>query len=104
MIRTIKDNLLLLITLARNLGFHTQTMDGQVEKVYVAIGNDLEDGLGTLEWTLRKWPPYSLHIVIIYSDINNMGNNHHVLTPCKLFPHASNLLFMLLYWILYENI
>lgn len=71
-------------------------MEGQVEKVYVAIGNDLEDGLGTLEWILRKWPPYSLHIVIIYSDNNNMGKDHHVITPCKLFSHASNIFHVVL--------
>lgn len=73
-----------------------------MEKVYVAIGNDLEDGLGTLEWILGKWPPYLLHIVIIYSDNHNMGKDHHVLTPCKLFSHALNMFFMLFYWILYR--
>ncbi|XP_074378423.1 putative U-box domain-containing protein 50 [Apium graveolens] len=63
-------------------------MEDQVEKVYVAIGNDLEDGLGTLEWLLRKWPPYSLHIVIIYSDHSNMGKDHHVLTPFGKLPKS----------------
>lgn len=45
-------------------------MDAQVEKVYVAIGNDLQDGLKTLEWTLSKWSSHPISIVILHVTYN----------------------------------
>ncbi|KAI3794351.1 hypothetical protein L1987_36981 [Smallanthus sonchifolius] len=41
-----------------------------MEKVYVAIGNDVQEGLATLEWTLRKWSSSQISIVILHADIN----------------------------------
>ncbi|KAJ0464201.1 putative U box domain, Zinc finger, RING/FYVE/PHD-type [Helianthus annuus] len=41
-----------------------------MEKVYVAIGNDVQEGLATLEWTLRKWSSVNISIVILHADIN----------------------------------
>ncbi|XP_071735383.1 putative U-box domain-containing protein 50 isoform X2 [Rutidosis leptorrhynchoides] len=40
------------------------------EKVYVAIGNDVQEGLATLEWTLRKWSSTQISIVILHAYIN----------------------------------
>ncbi|KAL7612437.1 hypothetical protein Lser_V15G06943 [Lactuca serriola] len=41
-----------------------------MEKVYVAIGNDVQEGFATLEWTLRKWSSSQISIVILHADIN----------------------------------
>nr|GEU74303.1 putative U-box domain-containing protein 50 [Tanacetum cinerariifolium] len=41
-----------------------------MEKVYVAVGNDLQEGFATLEWTLRKWSSSQISIVILHADIN----------------------------------
>lgn len=41
-------------------------MDTDVEKVYVAVGNDLQDGLKTLAWTLAKFESQPFSIVILY--------------------------------------
>lgn len=51
-----------------------------MEKVYVAVGNDVQEGLATLEWTLRKWSSAQLSIVIIHADVNK----DYVYTYCKL--------------------
>ncbi|KVI08652.1 Protein kinase-like domain-containing protein [Cynara cardunculus var. scolymus] len=45
-------------------------MERAAEKVYVAIGNDVQEGLATLEWTLRKWSSSQFSIVILHADIN----------------------------------
>lgn len=45
-------------------------MEREAEKVYVAIGNDVQEGLATLEWTLRKWSSSQISIVILHADIN----------------------------------
>ncbi|GAB4848800.1 hypothetical protein Ancab_003593 [Ancistrocladus abbreviatus] len=45
------------------------SMDMQVhEKVYVAVGNDMHDGILTLEWTLKKWASHPISIVILHAD------------------------------------
>nr|XP_043633861.1 putative U-box domain-containing protein 50 [Erigeron canadensis] len=41
-----------------------------MEKIYVAVGNDVQEGLATLEWTLRKWSSHQISIVILHADIN----------------------------------
>ncbi|KAJ4964210.1 hypothetical protein NE237_024149 [Protea cynaroides] len=43
-------------------------MDNQVEKVYVVVGNDLQEGLGTLDWALRKWSGQTIRFVIVHVD------------------------------------
>ncbi|XP_042990038.1 putative U-box domain-containing protein 50 [Carya illinoinensis] len=45
-------------------------MDAQAEKIYVAIGNDLQDGFKTLEWTLGKWNSRPISIVILHVAYN----------------------------------
>ncbi|KAJ4967178.1 hypothetical protein NE237_019027 [Protea cynaroides] len=46
-----------------------QTTDTQApEKVYVAVGNDLHEGLGTLDWALRKWSGQTICLVIVHVD------------------------------------
>lgn len=57
-------------------------MEVQLEKVYVAVGSDLQDGFATLEWALRKWNSHSTSIVIIHAT--NIISNDFVYTPCKL--------------------
>lgn len=56
-------------------------MEIQPEKVYVAIGRDLYDGLSTLQWALRKWSNHSISIVIIHAA-NNIRRDY-VYTPRK---------------------
>lgn len=56
-------------------------MDVQLEKVYVAVGSDLQDGFATLEWALRKWDSNSISIVIIHAT--NSISKDFVYTPCK---------------------
>lgn len=41
-------------------------MEAEVEKVYVAVGNDLQDNFKTLEWALKKWSSQPIHIVILH--------------------------------------
>ncbi|KAL8246821.1 hypothetical protein R6Q59_008037 [Mikania micrantha] len=41
-----------------------------IEKVYVAVGSDLQEGLATLEWTLRRWSSSQISIVILHADTN----------------------------------
>ncbi|XP_029118747.1 putative U-box domain-containing protein 50 isoform X2 [Elaeis guineensis] len=38
----------------------------QQEKVYVAVGKDLHQGLGTLGWALRNWSSQSVSFVILH--------------------------------------
>uniref|UniRef100_A0A2P2KQ97 Uncharacterized protein n=1 Tax=Rhizophora mucronata TaxID=61149 RepID=A0A2P2KQ97_RHIMU len=57
-------------------------MDAQVEKVYVALGNDLQDGFKTLDWTLGKWKSKSISIVILHFAYNI--SHDFVYTPREL--------------------
>lgn len=56
-----------------------EAIANMMEKVYVAIGNDVQEGLATLEWTLRRWSSSELSIVILHADINR----DYVYTYCK---------------------
>ncbi|KAL3527552.1 hypothetical protein ACH5RR_012208 [Cinchona calisaya] len=49
------------------------------ERIYVAIGTDLNDGFATLEWALKNWASDSIKIVILYAD-NNICRDY-VSTP-----------------------
>ncbi|KAL5556567.1 hypothetical protein UlMin_038803 [Ulmus minor] len=62
-------------------------MDGLEEKVYVALGNDLQDGFKTLEWTLKKWNSYPISIVILYINCNI--SKDFVYTPFGKLPASS---------------
>lgn len=57
-------------------------MDNQVEQVYVALGNDLQDGYKTLEWTLKKWNSQPISIIILHVAFN--VSKDFVYTPCKI--------------------
>ncbi|MBA0787462.1 hypothetical protein Gotri_026185 [Gossypium trilobum] len=45
-------------------------METQVEKVYVAVGNDVRDGYKTLAWTLRRWSFQPFTIVLLHVTYN----------------------------------
>ncbi|KAF5454398.1 hypothetical protein F2P56_024067 [Juglans regia] len=59
-------------------------MDAQAEKIYVAIGNDLQDGFKTLEWTLGKWNSRPISIVILHVTYNISAD--FVYTPFGKLP------------------
>lgn len=71
-------------------------MGAPTEKVYVAIGNDLQDGRKTLEWTIRKWMSHPISIVILH--VTNDISVEFVYTPCKFtqFNYSS---FLYVFWI-----
>ncbi|XP_024185642.1 putative U-box domain-containing protein 50 [Rosa chinensis] len=60
-------------------------MEGQEEKVYVALGNQLPDGIKTLEWTLRKWRFQPISIVILHIT-NSVSAKDYVSTPYGKLP------------------
>lgn len=72
-------------------------MDTQVEKVYVALGNDLQDGFKTLDWTLRKWKSNPISIVILHVTYN--FNKDFVYTPCKLHIRLYMLIWSIYFWL-----
>ncbi|CAN6983080.1 unnamed protein product [Brassica oleracea var. botrytis] len=37
-----------------------------VEKVYIAVGNDLQEGFKTIDWALKKWDNISISIVLLH--------------------------------------
>lgn len=39
-----------------------------MEKVYVAVGNDEQEGFNTLQWTFRHWCSQSISLVILHLD------------------------------------
>ncbi|EOX91927.1 U-box domain-containing protein kinase family protein, putative [Theobroma cacao] len=45
-------------------------METQTEKVYVAVGNDIQDGFKTLAWTLRRWNSQAISIVLLHVAYN----------------------------------
>ncbi|XP_058179617.1 putative U-box domain-containing protein 50 isoform X1 [Rhododendron vialii] len=60
-------------------------MGNEAEKVYVALGNDLQDGFATLEWVLRKWSSHSISIVILH-DAPIDTSKDYVCTPLGKLP------------------
>nr|XP_011468674.1 PREDICTED: putative U-box domain-containing protein 50 [Fragaria vesca subsp. vesca] len=63
-------------------------MEGQEEKVYVALGNQLQDGIKTLEWTLRKWRFQPISIVILHVT-SRVSVRDYVSTPFGKLPASS---------------
>ncbi|KAL9464030.1 hypothetical protein AB3S75_001767 [Citrus x aurantiifolia] len=63
-------------------------MDTEEPKVYVAVGNDLQDGYRTLDWTLRKWKAQSISIVILHVTYN-ISIKDFVYTPFGKLPATS---------------
>lgn len=62
------------------------------EKIFVAIGTDLNEGFSTLEWVLKKWTSRSIKVVILFSD-NNVCRDY-VYTPSKLASYLKNLILL----------
>lgn len=58
-----------------------------VEKVYVILGNDLQDGFKTLDWTLGKWKLNQISIVILHVTCNI--SKDFVYTPFGKLPASS---------------
>ncbi|XP_028802777.1 LOW QUALITY PROTEIN: putative U-box domain-containing protein 50 [Neltuma alba] len=59
----------------------------QTGKIYVAVSNDLQDGIKTLNWALNKWKSYPISIVILYVSHNT--SKDHVTTPFGKLPARS---------------
>ncbi|XVE86871.1 hypothetical protein DITRI_Ditri18aG0070100 [Diplodiscus trichospermus] len=62
-------------------------METQMEKIYVAVGNDIQDGYKTLAWTLRKWNSQSIPIVLLHVTYNI--SNDFVYTPFGKLPASA---------------
>ncbi|XP_021799900.1 putative U-box domain-containing protein 50 isoform X2 [Prunus avium] len=60
-------------------------MEAQEEKVYVALGDELQDGYKTLEWTLRRWKSQPISIVILHVTYTLSGKDY-VYTPFGKLP------------------
>ncbi|KAK1274816.1 putative U-box domain-containing protein 50 [Acorus gramineus] len=58
-------------------------MDVQEGKVHVAVGKDLQEGLSTLEWALRRWSSQSISFVIL---LVNCSSKSLVDTPYGKLP------------------
>jgi len=54
----------------------------QTEKIYVAVGNDVQDGLKTLNWALKKWNSHPISIAVLH--VTHNSTKDYVYTPCKL--------------------
>ncbi|CAL0311845.1 unnamed protein product [Lupinus luteus] len=57
------------------------------EKIYVAVGNDVQDGLKTLTWALKKWNSQPISIVILHVTYNISMD--YVYTPFGKLPASS---------------
>jgi len=53
----------------------------QTEKIYVAVGDDAQDGFNTLNWALKKWKSHPISIVILH--VTHNISKDYVYTPCK---------------------
>lgn len=56
-----------------------------MEKIYVALGNDLREGLKTLEWVLRKWPPIDNLMIggLVLVHVSRSISKDFVCGPCE---------------------
>ncbi|XP_062100446.1 putative U-box domain-containing protein 50 [Humulus lupulus] len=61
--------------------------NSQAEKVHVALGNDLEDGFKTLEWTLKKWNSQPISIIILHLTFSI--SKDYVYTPFGKLPASA---------------
>lgn len=59
----------------------------QREKIYVAVGNDAQDGFNTLNWALNKWNSHPISIVILH--VTHNIPNDYVHTPFGKLPARS---------------
>lgn len=61
----------------------------QEKKVYVAVGNEIQDGFKTLEWTLQKWKSHPISITILHISYNITRD--FVYTPSEFCLHNLDL-------------
>ncbi|XP_068656538.1 putative U-box domain-containing protein 50 [Aristolochia californica] len=61
-------------------------MEGEPEKVYVAVGKNMQEGLGTLEWSLKNWSAQSISVVILHIKGHSKD---FISTPLGKFPASS---------------
>ena len=54
----------------------------QREKIYVAVGIDVQDGFKALNWAIKKWNAQPISVVILHVAHN--FSKDYVYTPCKL--------------------
>ncbi|CAK8537138.1 unnamed protein product [Lathyrus sativus] len=59
----------------------------QKEKIYVAIGDDAQDGFNTLNWALKKWNSHPISIVILH--VTHSISKDYVYTPFGKLPARS---------------
>ncbi|KAK7309582.1 hypothetical protein RJT34_06429 [Clitoria ternatea] len=59
----------------------------KTEKIYVAVGNDAQDGFKTLNWALKKWNSHPISIVILHVTYN--VSKDYVYTPFGKLPARS---------------
>lgn len=52
-----------------------------MEKVYIAVGNDLQEGFKTIDWALKKWNNIPISIVLLH--LCNISQDF-VYTPCTI--------------------
>ncbi|KAL9255553.1 putative U-box domain-containing protein [Drosera capensis] len=57
------------------------------EKVYVAVGSDVNEGVLTLEWVIEKWGSHPITIVILHADASNSMEFVH--TPFGKLPASA---------------
>ncbi|KAL9251367.1 putative U-box domain-containing protein [Drosera capensis] len=57
------------------------------EKVYVAVGSDVNEGVLTLEWVVKKWGSHPITIVILHVDASNSMEFVH--TPFGKLPASA---------------
>lgn len=59
----------------------------RTDKIYVAVGNDAQDGFKTLNWALRKWNSHPISIVILH--VTHNISKDYVYTPFGKLPARS---------------
>ncbi|MED6131830.1 hypothetical protein PIB30_013560 [Stylosanthes scabra] len=64
----------------------TAEAEADREKIYVALGNNVIEGVNTLAWTLSKWHSHSITIIILHLNYNNTSN--HLSTLLGNFPEG----------------
>lgn len=65
-----------------------------MEKVYIAVGNDVQEGYKTIGWAIKKWNNIPISIVLLH--LCNISQDF-VYTPCiiSFFSiHTSSFLFL----------
>jgi len=59
-------------------------MEAHHERVHIAVGKNVEEGVGMLRWALNQWSSQPVSFVILHI---NTSSKDFVLTPCKFSDH-----------------